>query len=205
MPDFNEVGLAVLSERRYQDSKWKDNLDKTNSIPEYLKYMQTYLDAAKAQIQEGTTVLDILATIRKVTALGVVTMEKFGAPHREGFECDPFNDNGCAGVVACPSCPMDDRCEITQDEAVELTPNELDGIIAQEQEAIKVERGVYYRVSETERIYVFDDPSAEHHFTDVRAFAVMPSGGHRLLDKYGTWFYVQPGWRVLIVPKAEVV
>lgn len=202
MPDFNEVGAAIMSERRYQDSKWTD-LDKKNNPDDFIGYIQKYVEAFKT----CESLEEKLNNARKVTALGVVMMEKFGAPQREGFECGPFNDKGCSGDKACPECPMDENCHLTLagDPPDELSDDELTKVIADEQEAVKVERGVYYRVKEVTRVYIFDQPDATHEFTDVRAFAVMPSGGHRLLDKYGTWYYVQPGWRVLIVPKAEVV
>jgi hypothetical protein len=186
---FQDVGLAVLSERAYQDSKWKELDAEVNTLDDMIGYIQKYAEFLKGCVNDA----DKLANIRKVTALGVATMEKFGAPHREGFE------------KSHQDLPLIEFEIGVKEDVPELTPEQIDNVIAQEQEAVKIERGVYYRVNEISRMYIYDDPSATHRFDDIRAFCVMPSGGHRLLNKYGTWYYVQPGWRVLMVPKAEVV
>ena len=175
MATFNEVGQAIMSERAYQDETWTD-LDKENQPDDFITYIEKYVkqlrEAPADQKQDF---------FRKVAALGVAAMEKFGAPQREGYEQRP-----------CSECTL----KIHQP----LSDEQIDNMVADEQKAKVIERGVYYRVNEKIRIYTFPGkPVIQHEFDNIRAFAVMPSGGHRLLNNLGIWFYVQPGWHVLAV------
>lgn len=199
---FPEVMASILSERGYQAEKWK-NLDPTNTLDDFVTYIQKYANSFDPTWSDQ----EKLDNFRKVAALGFAAMEFFGAPQREGFEvkferippdCFPSE---CNTGKACDQCPMDEG-------QLPLAPEDLDVLVQDGQVAKVVERGVYYRVNETERTYLYDEDDGEttlHTFYDVRAFAVMPTGGHRLIDKYGTGFYVQPGWTVLEVPNCECV
>lgn len=194
MPTFQEVGMAILSERKYQDAKWAD-LDKVNQPDDFITYIEKYVAALRAAPAEQKQDF-----FRKVAALGVVAMEKFGAPHREGYEIETC---GGVGNKACDGCPMDDRCptvlKITKAPRP-LSDEQIEKMVKDQQKAVVIERGVYYRVKEKRRTYHYNDAyDSQHIFTDIRAFAVMPSGGHRLLDDCGVWYYVQPGWNVLAV------
>lgn len=180
MATFNDVMAALLSERGYQDSKWEE-LDKKNTFRDYLMYIEKYFSA----VLVAGTQAEQLEGIRKMGALCVKVMEQFGAPQRDGF-----------------------KVEITAsdvDYSKRLDDTDLDELIKNEQEAVKIERGKYYRVNESWRTYCFDDLKVEHTFHRIRAFCVMEHGGHRLIDDEGTFYYVHPGWTVLEVKNAEVV
>jgi hypothetical protein len=217
---FANVVSALISERKYQDDKWGDNLDKSNTIADYIGYMRNYLD----QIDPTTPDAEQLAGIRKVTAIGVKAMEVYGAPQREGHEVklsyskveshevpagtlDALLDDGCPHCGE-DDCPFANISESEFEGAEPLTDEELDALVQNGQPVTEIERDVWYRVKETQRVYHYDEEDGgetKHRFLDIRAFAVTASGGHRLIDAYGTWYYVQSGWTVLSVPDAEVV
>lgn len=206
---FGDVVGALISERAYQDQKWDD---KETKLQDYITYIQKYVGL----FDPTWTDAEILDNFRKVTALGVAAMEKFGAPQREGYKCE-FIVTSTEELKLSPDTSLDDGCPHCDEEKcdyipygfVKLTPEELDALVKDGQVVKVIERGIWYRVNETKRTYVFDTPAetcgSEHHFTKVRAFAVMPSGGHRLIDDEGTGYYVQPGWRTLIVHDLETV
>lgn len=74
---FDQVVEALKSERAYQDSIWKE-LDAQNSLQDYKQYMQNYLD----KITNFTDSAKVTEIIRKVAAIGVKAMEKFGVQPR---------------------------------------------------------------------------------------------------------------------------
>lgn len=85
-----EVYQLLDGERAYQNSRWPDDpeevLSQHKTPLHFVVYMQQYLHRA---VQELTFVADpnyqtLLDNIRKVSALGVAAMEKFGAPSRQG-------------------------------------------------------------------------------------------------------------------------
>lgn len=65
---------AINIEREYQDRLWHD-IDETNSIGDFLCFMQNYLDKAREEINDSDAAL---RNIRKVSAIGIKVMEKFG-------------------------------------------------------------------------------------------------------------------------------
>lgn len=88
-----EVYEALNSERDYQDDRWRNHvgLDRMHAhatdrtLDEFILYMEEYLKMARSHSvhgQEGKG----LEMVRKVTALGVGCMERWGAPQREGYE-----------------------------------------------------------------------------------------------------------------------
>lgn len=83
-----KVFNAIDSERKYQEEKW-NNLNKTISNPSsFILWMEHYLDNAKrlASTSDELNNLNIMAEIRKVTALGVAAMECNGAPFRDNLQ-----------------------------------------------------------------------------------------------------------------------
>lgn len=76
---------AIDSEREYQEQKWK-NLNKIVNNPSWIiLWMLHFLENAKrlASTSDELKNSDIMAEIRKVTALGVAAMEYNGAPFRD--------------------------------------------------------------------------------------------------------------------------
>jgi hypothetical protein len=81
-----EVYEALDGERDYQNSLWNDQASPhKKSVEAWLVYMQSYLDEAVHQISredDRTAKPKALATIRKITAMGIACMELNGAPKR---------------------------------------------------------------------------------------------------------------------------
>lgn len=91
MPNRSEVYEAIDSEREHQIRRWGD--DKTNGLGSYLVFMQSYLNEAIQQLTHSNSTAkaeEVLVTLRKIVALGVACMEKFGAPEREVLYGVPF-------------------------------------------------------------------------------------------------------------------
>lgn len=76
-----EVFNALEGERHYQLRKW-GNLDERNSVGDFLVYMQRELNKARDAYYGPDAPNGALDGIRKVTAVGVAAMERFGAPQR---------------------------------------------------------------------------------------------------------------------------
>jgi hypothetical protein len=82
-----EVYRNIDIEREYQDSRWdlrdkfKSATDNDKSIAEWILYMEHHLNKAKQNIYSLNST-EALGEIRKVTALGVRTMEVHGCPER---------------------------------------------------------------------------------------------------------------------------
>lgn len=83
----NEVYRILDSERDYQDQKWTaPNAehgipDNEKSVAEWISFMEYHLEKAKACVY-NIKIDDALAEVRKITALGVKTMESLGCPER---------------------------------------------------------------------------------------------------------------------------
>jgi len=81
-----EVYAAIDGERRYQDALWDDySSPNKQTVEAWLVYMQDYLTEAMHIISRGadsTAKPKALASIRKITAMGVACMEQNGAPER---------------------------------------------------------------------------------------------------------------------------
>ena len=81
MATRGEVYEALDSEREYQIRKWGD-LDDRNAIGDFLIYMERELQKARDSYYSPDEPRGVLDGIRKVTAIGVATLEKYGAPKR---------------------------------------------------------------------------------------------------------------------------
>ncbi len=99
----DEVFDVLDGEREYQIEKWGERV---TPIGDFLVYMQDYLTQAFNQATRvpGPDLLteNTLATIRKVTALGVACMEQWGAPSRQ--EVNPITDP----TRLLPASPIED-------------------------------------------------------------------------------------------------
>ena len=88
--DREMVYAVIDGEADYQDRRWNSATTASNgrhSVTEWLVYMQSYLTQAIAQVSrngdpEGSQMA--LATVRKITTMGVRCMEQNGAPERVG-------------------------------------------------------------------------------------------------------------------------
>lgn len=79
-----EVYNVLDAERDYQDSLWS-GIDPSNSVGDYLAYIQRYLTAAINEV-DPTNPKGSLDNIRKITALGIACMERHGAPARNPLD-----------------------------------------------------------------------------------------------------------------------
>ena len=85
--DRTDVYKCIDAERNYQDMRWNTNLrknevpDNEKSVAEWINYIEFHLQKAKNAVYHLQT-QEALAEIRKVSALGVRTMEIHGAPER---------------------------------------------------------------------------------------------------------------------------
>jgi hypothetical protein len=78
MPNRQDVYDAIDSERDYQIKKWGD-LDQSNTVGDFICYMQNYLDRARKENNPAKPT-ESIRLIRQVTSLGVACMERHGAP-----------------------------------------------------------------------------------------------------------------------------
>lgn len=82
----SEVYAAIDTERDYQNRLWGNGNDlQRRRVEEWLVYMKVYLDKAMVEITsepDEAAIPKSVATIRKITALGVAAMEQLGAPPR---------------------------------------------------------------------------------------------------------------------------
>ena len=81
-----EVYKLIDGERDYQDTVRKENENETRnddekSIAEFILYMENKLEEAKVNIYYLNNTL-AMASIRKITGLGVAAMEVFDTPER---------------------------------------------------------------------------------------------------------------------------
>jgi hypothetical protein len=83
----SDVYKRIDGERDYQDAKWgvrreaDGTPDEEKPVAEWINYMEFHIAKAKEKVYYLNTE-EALAEIRKVTALGVRTMEIHGAPER---------------------------------------------------------------------------------------------------------------------------
>lgn len=86
-----KVYAALDSERAYQEKRWNSNTTTTHgfhSLEEWAVYIDDYLQEMKNQLSRNAKQVGdplALATLRKITAMGIAAMEQHGAPQREGF------------------------------------------------------------------------------------------------------------------------
>lgn len=83
MSDRDLVFKAIGNERDYQERIWGD-LDETNSVGDFILYMQRYLDRARDAYKNKETFgdpkqVEAVKAILKVTTLGVAALERHGA------------------------------------------------------------------------------------------------------------------------------
>lgn len=87
--DRYQVFAMLNGERDYQDKKWNEDTTASggkHSPAEWLVYMQDYLSEAMhyaSRRAEPDSGLLVMATIRKIAAMGVCAMEQNGCPGRE--------------------------------------------------------------------------------------------------------------------------
>lgn len=86
-----EVFNRISAERDYQDSVW-GTMDQTNTLGDYMLYMERYLTKAKSQYTGSDEFTDVTVDIRKVVALGVACLEKYGCPNRMLTQLRSEND-----------------------------------------------------------------------------------------------------------------
>ncbi len=79
-----EVYQVLDLERQYQNQKWANGDAKHNphSVSAWILFMEHHLQKARTLASTSADETPALHEIRKVTALGVVTMEQHGAPLR---------------------------------------------------------------------------------------------------------------------------
>jgi hypothetical protein len=82
MPTFDEVAVAVKSERKYSLAKWGEELA-NHEIAAWITYMQHCLDDARKIASTNSPETPALDCIRKVANLAIACMMEHGAPHRE--------------------------------------------------------------------------------------------------------------------------
>lgn len=75
-----DVYKILDSEREYQKKKWSENHESQNSLNDYLSYMEFYLQQCQSNLSVTDTKLD---NLRKLTAVGIAAMEKFGGNPRD--------------------------------------------------------------------------------------------------------------------------
>lgn len=84
-----DVYKLIDGERKYQDKKWNEEIDKNcdnHSVEDWIVYMEDYLSEAKHLVCRSHEVVNAyyraMGIIRKVTAMGVCAMEQRDTPPR---------------------------------------------------------------------------------------------------------------------------
>lgn len=78
-----EVYNILDEERNYQDKKCGGSVhDKNHSVYDWLLIMRKYLNEAENAMYNGDST-EALNSVRKITALGVATMESHDTPSRK--------------------------------------------------------------------------------------------------------------------------
>lgn len=80
---FKDAYKAIESENRYQIAEFGEE-GQDHTIDEWSMYIADYANEAMHEATRGCQ-KDALDSIRKVAAMGVVALQTFGSPHREGF------------------------------------------------------------------------------------------------------------------------
>lgn len=83
MTDTRKRVYDILSEEReYQDEKWGGSIhDKSHTLGEWLLFIRKYLNDAENAMYDGDEEAAKNA-IRKITALGIASMEVINVPKR---------------------------------------------------------------------------------------------------------------------------
>jgi hypothetical protein len=102
-----EVYKIIDGERNYQDETWVAHRtadgtpDEEKPVAEWINYIEYHLGKAKDRVYHLDT-KGALEEIRKVTALGVRTMEIHGCPARQGkVDTAEPKDTCCGGNCDC--------------------------------------------------------------------------------------------------------
>ena len=107
-----DVYKLIDAERNYQDTRWiarrtaEGTPDEEKPVAEWINYIEFHLAKAKDRVYHLDTE-GALAEIRKVSALGVRTMEIHGAPERiiptdpPKTECCDDDRTECEGDCDC--------------------------------------------------------------------------------------------------------
>jgi hypothetical protein len=77
---FDKVVKSLENERIYQIKKW--GYDDNKNVGDFLTFMDVYLQEAKVYLTKQDSTALTMLSIRKLTALGIAAMEKFGAVER---------------------------------------------------------------------------------------------------------------------------
>jgi hypothetical protein len=80
--DRNEVYQVLNAERAYQESKWSSNENRDETVADHLLTIEVYLLHAKHELGQNADPIKALENVRKLTAVGVACMEKYGVPER---------------------------------------------------------------------------------------------------------------------------
>ena len=84
-----DVYKLIDGEREYQNERWKEDImpsgTHVHTPEEWIVYMEDYLDEAKhicSRNEAPGCYIQVMAIIRKVTAMGVASMEQNDTPKR---------------------------------------------------------------------------------------------------------------------------
>jgi hypothetical protein len=121
-----EVYKRIDGERDYQDLTWvarrtaDGTPDEEKDVAEWINYMEFHLQKAKNAVYYLKTE-EALAEVRKVTALGVRTIEIHGCPEREMPEVKNGDDinsvpswNHTGSITTTDCCKDDCNCKKTE-------------------------------------------------------------------------------------------
>jgi len=82
-PTANEIAIAILRERNYQDSKWGTIEDHPHTPREWLAIMESELEEAKQAWVSQSGDLGCLHEMLQIIAVGVACLEQHGIVERE--------------------------------------------------------------------------------------------------------------------------
>lgn len=116
----SDVYQHINKERLYQDLMWEEHNnengipDSKKSITDWINFMEFHLSKAKLYTNLNDNV-NSLAEIRKVTALGVLTMEIHGCSERE-FDVEEellkiFAKETMKACMCGDGCGCDKKCK----------------------------------------------------------------------------------------------
>ncbi len=89
---MTEVFDLLVKEREYQERVWPQATSEKKTPGDFAIYMQNYLLAGMNELSHKPGYDGLQNFIRKVTALGVASMQQFGAPGRSQAEIDAAQD-----------------------------------------------------------------------------------------------------------------
>lgn len=82
-PTIDEIAIAILRERNYQDEKWGIIEDHPHTPREWLAIMETELEEAKRAWVSQAGDLGCLQEVLQVIAVGFACLEQHGIVERE--------------------------------------------------------------------------------------------------------------------------